>query len=223
MKILIIENNTNTADYLRDALRENGYIATVAHDGQEGLNLALNNDYDLIIYDVMMPNIDAHTFLDQLRERNNTLPVLILTARGISDKRTKGVELGGDDYLEKPFSFVELLARIRTLLRQTEFKDAHIIKVADLTLDAMKHTATRYKKRIDLTADEFILLTFLASRTGETLSRALITKQVWNNNFESGANVIDAAMKQLSDKVDSKYKVKLIHSVRGGGYTLEER
>lgn len=223
MRILVIEDNIKTADHLCSALKENYYLPDVAYDGQEGLFLAKTNTYDIIILDVMLPHIDGWTLVQKIREINQTIPILFLTARDKLEDRVKGIELGADDYLVKPFAFSELFVRIRSLLRRNQQHFSDIIQVADLKLDTLKHKVTRGDERLNLSAKEFMLLLFLARKTGEVLSRTLIAEQVWDINFDSDTNAIDVAIKRLRDKVDGNFTKKLIHTVRGVGYVLEER
>ncbi len=223
MRILVIEDNRATANYLRQGLKENYFIPDVAYDGQEGLFLATTNSYDAIILDVMLPFLDGWNLIKQFRQINTTIPVLFLTAKDTVDDRVKGLELGADDYLIKPFSFSELLARIRSLLRRKQTHVQEIIEIATLRIDRLKHKATRDDQQLLLTAKEFMLLSLLASRTGEVLTRTFIAEQVWDIHFDSDTNAIDVAIKRLRDKVDKDFSTKLIHCVRGVGYVLEER
>ena len=222
MRILIVEDEPKTGDYLHRGLSESGFIADLARTGPDGLHLALEHDYDLIVLDVMLPQMDGWTVLGQLRERKQT-PVLFLTARDEIPDRVRGLELGADDYLVKPFAFAELLARARTLLRRGPVREPEVVKVADLEIDVRRHRVTRAGQRIDLTPKEYGLLQLLARREGEVLSRSLIASQVWDMNFDSDTNVVDVAIKRLRTKVDDPYPVKLIHTVRGMGYLMEVR
>jgi two-component system copper resistance phosphate regulon response regulator CusR len=222
MRILIVEDEPKTGDYLHKGLTESGYIADLARNGSDGLHLALENDYDLVVLDVMLPQMDGWTVLTRLRERKQT-PVLFLTARDEVPDRVRGLELGADDYLVKPFAFAELLARARTLLRRGPVRELEILRVADLEIDVPRHRVTRAGKRIDLTPKEFALLQLLARRQGEVLSRSLISSQVWDMNFDSDTNVVDVAIRRLRTKIDDPYPVKLVHTVRGMGYLLEVR
>jgi len=222
MRILIVEDEPKTGDYLHKGLSESGFIADLARNGPDGLHLALEHDYDLIVLDVMLPQMDGWTVLGKLRERKQT-PVLFLTARDEIPDRVRGLELGADDYLVKPFAFAELLARARTLLRRGPVREPEIVKVADLEIDVRRHRVTRAANRIDLTPKEYGLLQLLARRQGEVLSRSLIASQVWDMNFDSDTNVVDVAIKRLRTKVDDPYPVKLIHTVRGMGYLMEVR
>lgn len=223
MRILVIEDNQTTADYLCQGLKENYFIPDVAHNGQDGLFLATHHDYQVIVLDVMLPIIDGWTLIKMIRQINPTIPILFLTAKDTVDDRVKGLELGADDYLVKPFAFSELLARIRSLLRRKQPLEADVLQVADLRMDVQKHKAFRQDIAIPLTAKEFMLLLLLVNKTGEVLSRTFIAEQVWDINFDSDTNAIDVAIKRLRDKVDKNFEKKLIHSVRGVGYVLEVR
>ena len=222
MKILIVEDEPKAGDYLVKGLNESGYVADLARNGVDGLALAQEHDYDLIVLDVMLPQMDGWTVLARLRERKET-PVLFLTARDDVADRVKGLELGADDYLVKPFAFAELLARVKTLLRRGPVREADIIRVADLEIDVLRRRVTRGANRIDLTAKEFALLHLLAKRQGEVLSRTQIASMVWDMNFDSDTNVVDVAIRRLRAKVDDPYPVKLVQTVRGMGYLLEAR
>jgi two-component system copper resistance phosphate regulon response regulator CusR len=223
VKILIVEDEPKTGEYLRQGLNEAGFVADLAANGSDGLHLALHGEYDLVILDVMLPELDGWQVLASLRRRGLEMPVLFLTARDQVEDRVKGLELGADDYLVKPFSFAELLARVRTILRRGRGGglDSNVLRVADLELDLLRRRVTRGGKRIDLTAKEFGLLELLMRRQGEVLPRSLIASQVWDMNFDSDTNVIEVAMRRLRLKVDDGQSVKLIQTVRGMGYVLE--
>lgn len=222
MRLLIVDDEPKTGDYLRKGLVESGYVVDVARTGTEGLNLAIEQDYDLIVLDVMLPEMDGWSVLKKLRSTKET-PVLFLTARDDVVDRVKGLELGADDYLVKPFAFAELLARIRTLLRRGPPREAETIRLADLEIDVLKRRVSRGGTRIELTAKEFALLHLLAARQGEVLSRTLIASQVWDMNFDSDTNVVDVAIRRLRAKVDDPFANKLVHTVRGMGYLIEVR
>ena len=223
MRLLIVEDEPKTGDYLRQGLTEAGFVVDLARNGPDGLHLAQTGDYDLAILDVMLPGLDGWQLLTRLREQGRDLPVLFLTARDDVADRVRGLELGADDYLIKPFAFSELLARLRTLMRRGKAKDAELLTLADLELDPLRRRAVRGGQRIDLTAKEFALLALLLRRQGEVLSRALIASQVWDMNFDSDTNVVDVAIKRLRAKVDEPFAERLIHTVRGMGYVLERR
>jgi len=220
MRILVVEDELKTADYLRKGLAESGYLVEVALNGLDGLHLIQESEFDLIILDVMLPGLDGWQLLQVIRRKLQT-PVLFLTARDAVEDRVKGLELGADDYLVKPFSYAELLARVRTLLRRGPPREVERFRVADLELDLLRRRVTRAGERVNLTNKEFALLHLLLSREGEVLSRAYIASQVWQMNFDSDTNVVDVAIRRLRAKIDDPYPLKLIHTVRGMGYVLE--
>jgi two-component system copper resistance phosphate regulon response regulator CusR len=223
MRILIIEDEEKTAAFLRKGLSESGFVPDVAENGEEGLFKALSLDYDLVILDAMLPRKDGWAVLHELREKGRSMPVLFLTARSAVPDRVKGLELGADDYLVKPYAFTELLARVRALLRRRGERQPDVVQIADLRVDLLGLKAQRGDIRIDLAPKEFALLSLLARRQGEVLSRSVIAEQVWDMHFESDSNVVDVAIRRLRRKVDDPYVVKLIHTVRGMGYVLEIR
>lgn len=222
MRILIVEDEPKTGAYLQQGLNESGYVTDLATNGQDGLHLALEQDYSLVLLDVMLPRMDGWTVLKRLRERRDT-PVLFLTARDDVADRLQGFNLGADDYLVKPFAFAELLARIKALMRRGPVRELDIIQVAGLEIDVLRRRVTRDAKRIDLTPKEFALLHLLAVRQGEVLSRTLIASQVWDMNFDSDTNVVDVAVRRLRAKIDDAWTEKLVHTMRGMGYVLEPR
>ncbi|MEZ5644642.1 MAG: heavy metal response regulator transcription factor [Burkholderiaceae bacterium] len=223
MKILIVEDEPKAGDYLRQGLREAGYVVDLVDNGIDGLHEGLEGDHDLLILDVMLPGLNGWEILRRLRGEGRDRPVLFLTARDKVEDRVKGLELGADDYLVKPFSFAELLARVRTILRRGRVtQEATSIQVANLELDLLRRRVTRAGKRIDLTAKEFGLLELLMRRQGEVLPRSLIASQVWDVNFDSDTNVIEVAMRRLRAKVDDGFEPRLIQTVRGMGYVLED-
>lgn len=222
MKILIVEDEIKTGEYLRQGFREAGFNADLVRTGVDGLHMAQEGDHDLIILDVMLPGMDGWQVLKSLRRNGQEMPVLFLTAKDHVDDRIKGLELGADDYLVKPFSFAELLARVRTILRRgRNGTEVTVLQVADLELDLLRRRIIRSGKRIDLTAKEFGLLELLMRRQGEILPRSLIASQVWSMNFDSDSNVVEVAMRRLRAKIDDAYDTKLIQTVRGMGYVLE--
>lgn len=220
MRILVVEDEVKAADYLRKGLSESGYAVEVAHNGIDGQFLAQESEFDLVILDVMLPGLDGWQLLQIIR-RKSQVPVLFLTARDAVEDRVKGLELGADDYLVKPFSYAELLARVRTLLRRGPPREVEQFQVADLQLDVLRRRVLRGTERITLTNKEFALLQLLMERSGEVLSRTQIASQVWQMNFDSDTNVVDVAIRRLRAKVDDPFTPKLIHTVRGMGYTLE--
>jgi two-component system copper resistance phosphate regulon response regulator CusR len=222
MKVLIVEDELKTGDYLRQGLAEAGFVADLARNGTDGLHLALTGDYDLLVLDVMLPGLNGWQLLQTLRRGGHALPVLFLTARDQVEDRVKGLELGADDYLVKPFAFSEFLARVRTLLRRGKGNiEPTVLRIADLELDLMRRRAQRAGRRIDLTAKEFALLELLLRRQGEVLTRSLIASQVWDMNFDSDTNVIEVAMRRLRAKMDDDFEPKLLRTIRGMGYVLE--
>ena len=223
MKILVVEDEKKAAAYLRKGLAENGFVVDVAHDGAEGLHRARSGDYDLVVLDVMLPGRDGWSVLAELRQAGKCTLVLFLTARDAVQDRVQGLELGADDYLVKPFAFSELLARVRSLLRRSGPRQPDVLRVADLEIDLARHRASRGGQRLDLTPKELLLLALLAQRAGEVLSRTFIAEQVWDMNFESDTNVVDVHVRRLRAKADEPFAAKLIHTVRGAGYVLEDR
>ena len=223
MKILVVEDERRAADYLRQGLAESGYVVEVALNGTDGLHAAMNGDHDLVVLDVMLPGLDGFAVLSALRTAKQT-PVLMLTARAQVNDKVRGFDLGADDYLVKPFQFPELLARVRTLLKRGRpIASDPVQRVADLEIDPVRHRATRGGQRIDLSAKEFALLALLVQRAGEVLSRTQIASLVWDIHFDSETNVVDVAIRRLRAKIDDPFPDKLIHTVRGVGYVLEQR
>ncbi|HGM6066936.1 TPA: heavy metal response regulator transcription factor [Stenotrophomonas maltophilia] len=222
MKLLIVEDEPKTGNYLRQGLIEAGYVVDLACNGVDGLHLARTGEYQLVILDVMLPGLDGWNVLSRLRADGWPLPVLFLTARSSIADRVQGLELGADDYLAKPFAFAELLARVRTLLRRGQaLPQAERIVIADLTVDTLRRRVERAGQRIALSQKEYTLLELLARRQGEVLPRSLIASQVWDMNFDSDTNVIDVAIRRLRAKIDDAFDAKLIVTVRGMGYVLE--
>lgn len=222
MKILIVEDETKTADYLQRGLREQGYVVDVARDGLDGRHMAIEYEYDVIVLDVMLPGADGFSVLSALRAHKQT-PVMMLTARDRVDDRVHGLREGADDYLIKPFSFVELVARLQALTRRTRGQEVMQLRIADLHVDLLARKAWRGGQRLDLTAKEFALLAALARHKGEILSKTTIAELVWDMNFDSDTNVVEVAIKRLRAKLDSPFRQNLLHTVRGMGYVLEAR
>ncbi|MDF5375985.1 heavy metal response regulator transcription factor [Vibrio parahaemolyticus] len=222
MRLLVVEDEVKTGDYLQQGLSEAGFMVTLARNGLDGHHLAMTENFDLLILDVMLPDVGGWRIVESIRESGSKTPVLFLTARDSVEDRVKGLELGADDYLVKPFAFAELLARVRTLLRRSSAPIlADEMKVADLSLDLIKRRALRGDRKISLSHKEFCLLELLVRRQGEVLPRSLIASQVWDMNFDSDTNVIDVAIRRLRRKIDEDFEPKLIHTVRGMGYKLD--
>ena len=223
MRILVIEDEKKTAGFLKKGLTENGFVVDVAHTAEKGLLQEHESDYDLIILDVMLPDKSGWFVFKEMRQKDSNTPVLFLTARDSVEDRVKGLELGADDYLVKPFAFSELLARVRVVLRRSPVQQPQTIEIADLQIDLLKRKVKRAGQQIELTQKEFVLLALLAQRSGDVLSRTMIAEQVWDMNFDSDTNVVDVAIRRLRSKVDDPFASKLIHAVRGVGYVLEEK
>jgi heavy metal response regulator len=225
MKVLIVEDEKKLAAYLQQGLQEEGFAVDVAHDGVDGLHLALEVGYDLIVLDRMLPGIDGLALLAALRRTRSTA-VLMLSARQHIDDRVEGLRAGADDYLVKPFAFSELVARVEALLRRAHpaaaSSEPSLLRLADLTMDVIRQRAERSGRRLDLTAQEFKLLRLFLNRKGEVLSRAEIADRVWDVNFDRGTNVIEVAVKRLRLKLDAPFDRPLLHTIRGVGYVLDE-
>lgn len=221
MRILLIEDEKKTAAFLAKGLREGGFTVHVAKDGEAGLELALTRRYDLLIIDVMLPKKDGWTLVAELRGGGARTPILFLTARDSVRDRVKGLELGADDYLVKPFAFSELSARVRSVLRRSPARPEEQLRIEDLEIDTQRHRATRSGVALNLTAKEFLLLAHLARSVGEVVSRAEIMEQVWDVKFDTSTNVVDVMVRRLRAKVDDPFKRKLVHTIRGVGYVLK--
>ncbi|WP_377807177.1 heavy metal response regulator transcription factor [Azospirillum sp. A29] len=219
MSILIIEDDAKTGDYLRKGLREHGYNVDLARNGVDGLYMALDQDYELVVLDIMLPGLTGWDVIQQLRAKRD-VPVIVLSARDEVSDRIRGLRLGADDYLVKPFSFVELELRIRTILRRGAARETEVFEVADLRLDLVRRRVTRGGVEIALTNKEFLLLHLLLRREGEVLTRTQIASEVWDMNFDSDTNVVDVAVKRLRAKIDGPFERKLIATIRGAGYSL---
>lgn len=221
MRVLVVEDHQKTAALIARGLREHAYAVDVAGTGSDGVWLGTAHDYAVMILDVMLPDIDGFAVLEELRGAGCWAPVLLLTARASVPDRIHGLDSGADDYLVKPFAFSELLARIRTILRRGSKLQPALLRVGDLEIDLTQHRASRGGKRLDLTPKEFALLSLLARRQGEVLTRTVIADQVWDMNFDSHTNVVDVHMRRLRLKVDECFGRKLIRTVRGVGYVME--
>ena len=220
MRILVVEDERKAAEYLQKGLGESGYQVEVALDGLDARHLIEEERFDLVILDVMLPGIDGWQLIKLIRRHGDT-PVLFLTARDSVEDRVKGLELGADDYLVKPFSYAELLARVRSLLRRSPLREVEHYRLEDLEVDLLRRHVSRNGQRITLTNKEFALLQLLISHPGEVMSRSRIASVVWNINFESDTNVVDVAIRRLRAKLDDPFQLKLVHTVRGMGYKLD--
>lgn len=222
MRILVIEDEKKVASFIRRGLMEELYAVDVAFDGEKGVELALENEYDAIILDVMLPRKDGLMVLRELRGTGDHTPVLMLTARGTTEDRVMGLDLGADDYLPKPFHFEELAARVRSLLRRSSTEKSTVLKCGDLSLDTVTHRAYRSEKEIELTTKEYSLLEYLMRNKERVLSRSLITQHVWSYSFDTESNIIDVYIKRLRKKINDEGEARLIRSIRGVGYTMRE-
>jgi two-component system copper resistance phosphate regulon response regulator CusR len=220
---LVAEDQIQTGSYLHQGLSESGFVVDVVRDGLDAQHHALTGEYDAIVLDVTLPSANGWQVLSELRRQGKQTPVLFLTARDAVEDRVRGLELGADDYLVKPFAFAELLARVRALIRRGGAREPESLRVADLEVDLLRRQVRRAGRRLALTAKEFALLAFLMRRCGEVLSRTLIAEQVWDMNFDSDTNVVEVAVRRLRAKIDDPFERRLIHTVRGMGYVLEER
>lgn len=221
MRILLIEDEKKTAAFLAKGLREAGFIVDVARDGEKGSEMARATGHDLLIVDVMLPKKDGWAIVAELRREGFGKPILFLTARDSVKDRVKGLELGADDYLIKPFAFSELLARVRSVLRRSPVHQDEELKIEDLEIDTRRHKAVRSGVALNLTAKEFLLLVHLVRSAGEVVSRTEIVEHVWDINFATDTNVVDVMVRRLRAKADDPFKTKLIHTVRGAGYVLK--
>ncbi len=222
MKILVVEDEKKVANFLQKGLKEEQYVVDVAYDGLEGEHLAKTNDYDLILLDIMLPGKDGINILKTLRQCQVNVPVIMLTAKEMVEDKIKGFNAGCDDYISKPFSFEELLVRIRAVLRRGSGALSNVISFADLTLDLISHKVIRAGREIELTAKEYTLLEYLVRNPNRVLTRTMIAEHVWDYNYDSFTNVIDVYINYLRNKVDRGFPTKLIHTVRGVGYVLKE-
>jgi len=222
MYVLVVEDDKKVAGFLRKGLREEGYTVDVAHDGEDGLALAMVNQYDLIILDIMLPERDGMQVLKELRTRRTSTPILMLTARDSVEDKVQGLNWGADDYLTKPFAFAELLARIRAILRRGKSERPVQLTAADLTLDPVTHRVRRSGREIELTSKEYALLEYFLRNKGQVLTRSLISEHVWGYQFDTGTNIVSVYVNYLRNKIDSDFDKKLIHTVRGVGYVIKE-
>jgi len=223
MKILLVEDDKNVSRFIVKGLKENLFAVDVAENGEDGLHFATQENYDLIILDIMLPILSGDKILFRLRERGNTTPVIFLTAKDSKESIVKGLNLGADDYIVKPFSFHELLARIRAVLRRGKEFLPSVLKVEDLTLNQLTHEVYRGGVRIDLTPKEYALLEYLMRHAGQVVTRTMISEHVWNYSFDSMTNIIDVHINHLRSKIDKDFSPKLIHTVKGVGYVLKRK
>lgn len=222
MRILIIEDEKKVAGFLKNGLKEEGYAVDDAYDGQTGFDMAVENEYDIIILDLMLPGLDGITLCKKLREQGNNTPILMLTAREAVKDRVIGLDAGADDYMTKPFAFEELLARVRVILRKRPVAQELKLEIGDLVLDLITHKVKRGGDEIELTTKEYALLEFLMRNAGNIVTRTMIAEHVWDINFETFTNVIDVYINYLRNKIDRDHDEKLIHTVRGRGYVLKK-
>jgi two-component system OmpR family response regulator len=224
MRLLLVEDDLKTASFVLRGLKENGYAVDHVGDGESGLHMALSEPYDAAIIDVMLPKLDGLALIEQLRKKKNKLPVIILSARGSTDDRVKGLETGSDDYLPKPFAFTELLARVQALLRRASgVAESTSLIVSDLSMNLLTRQVARGNNQIDLQPREFALLEYLMRNAGRVVSKTMIMEHVWDYNFDPHTNVVEACMCRLRDKIDKNPKTpKLIHTLRGLGYVIRE-
>ena len=222
MRILIVEDEQKLAQNIKERLQQELFLVNWVTDGIDGLEQAVVEDYDIIILDIMLPGMDGFAILKKLREAKVTTPVLLLTAKGLVEDKVKGLDLGSDDYLTKPFAMAELLARIRVLLRRTANYKSSWLMIADLVLNTATHEVLRHNQLINLTPKEFSILEFILYNKSRVLSRLTIAEHVWGDNFETMTNFVDVHIKNLRQKIDSNFSPKLIHTIRGVGYILKE-
>ena len=223
MRILVVEDERKVASFIKKGLEEERYIVETASDGKTGLEMAMNNEFDAILLDVMLPGIDGFTILKELRNAEISTPILMLTARGTTEDRIQGLDLGADDYLPKPFSFEELAARLRSILRRSSPDKTTKLTCGDLVLDTVSHLAYRNNKEIELTTKEYALLEYLIKNKNRILSRSTITQHVWKHNFDPESNIIDVYIKRLRSKIEKNDDSKpLIQSIRGVGYRMRD-
>lgn len=222
MRVLVVEDEKKTASFVRKALQAEGFAVDVCHNGGDALAAVKATPFDVVVLDIMLPGRDGLSVLKQLRERKNSTPVLLLSARGEVNERVEGLNLGADDYLPKPFELAELVARVRALTRRGGENKSTVLRVADLTLDTVSHQAQRDEKKIELTAREYRLLEFLMRSPGQLCGRMTIIEKVWDYNFDPGTNLVDVYIRRLREKIDADFETKLLHTVRGTGYVLKE-
>lgn len=223
MRLLLIEDDLKIVSFVSKGFKEAGFIVEHAGDGKAGLQMALMSSYDIAVVDIMLPGLDGLSIIDELRQRRNKLPVIILSAKRSLDERIEGLQAGGDDYLTKPFAFTELLARVQALIRRASaIPEPTGITVGDLSIDLLKRSVVRGAKKIDLQPREFALLEYLARNAGRVVSKTMIMERVWDYNFDPQTNIVESRICRLRDKIDKGFNTPLIHTVRGAGYVLKE-
>lgn len=223
MRILLVEDDETLASFIVSGLREAGFAADHAPDGETGLHMALTEPYDAAIIDIMLPRLDGLTLIEKLRREKNTIPLLILSAKRSVEDRVRGLHTGGDDYLTKPFAFSELLARVQALIRRsTGISEPHVLQVGDLMMNLLTRNVSRGQERIDLQPLEFSLLEYLMRNAGNVVTKTMIMEHVWDYNFDPHTNVVEVRICRLRDKIDKRFTAKLIHTLRGVGYVLKE-
>jgi DNA-binding response OmpR family regulator len=222
MRVLVVEDEKKTASFVRKALQAESFAVDVAANGDDALIAAANTPFDVIVLDIMLPGRDGLSVLRQLRERKNTTPVLLLSARGEVNERVDGLNAGADDYLPKPFELAELIARVRALTRRGSEGKSSVLALADLKLDTVTHKALRGETEIELTVREYRLLEFLMRSAGRPCGRMMILEKVWDYDFDPGTNLVDVYIRRLREKIDSDFEPKLLHTIRGSGYLLKE-
>ena len=224
MRVLLIEDDTQTAAFIAKGLQESGFAVDHAADGEEGLHMAVAESYDVLVVDIMLSKKDGLTLIREVRTKKPSIPILILSAKRSVDDRVKGLQVGSDDYLTKPFAFLELIARIQALLRRSNrCPEGHQLVVGDLILDLLSHEVMRIGKKINLNAKEFSVLEYLMRHSGELVTRTMLIEHVWNFDFDPGTNVVDVHVCRLRDKIDKDFDIKMIHTVRGAGYVLKHQ
>lgn len=221
MRILVVEDEKKTASFVKKALQEAGFAVDSFHNGKEGLTAALTTPFDVIVMDIMLPGCDGLSVLRQLREKKNSTPVILLSARGEVNERVDGLNAGADDYLPKPFVLAELVARVKALGRRGSESKLAILQLADLTINSITREVTRNQQKIELTSREYRLLEFLMRSQGRICTRMTILEKVWDYSFDPGTNLVDVYVKRLREKLDAEFEPKLLHSIRGAGYIMK--
>ncbi len=224
MRVLLVEDDERTASFILKGLKQEGFVVDHARDGEEGYYFAVTRDYDVAIIDIMLPKLDGFSLIEKLRKKKVPTPIIILSAKSSVDDRVKGLEIGGDDYLVKPFAFSELVARLHALIRRaTSITEPTTLTVGDLKMDLIRRKVFRAGKEIELKPKEFVLLEYLMRNAGRIVSKTMIIENVWGYNFDPQTNIVEACICRLRDKIDRPFKQKLIRTIRGVGYVLEEK